>query len=178
MKTKVAWRCQEIFFFFAEWSLYIKSKWYIFSWGPSWQFLHNTSTADESRHCHDKYRSFFAATQQQMQKNGSFQSISLCSYFSLAALNWSKSKGRIMCKENWVGRLSPNVFAQFTFFCNLLDPVPCINPKELQHTLSSTYILKSGKTNINYVWGQIYLPLWTVCWMCYHKTFLFFIRIW
>ena len=177
MKTKVAWRCQEIFFFC--WMVSIYQKQVI-------HFFMGSKLAIPSQHFHRRWikalsrqiQKFFCSKATTNAKNGSFQSISLCSYFSLAALNWSKSKGRIMCKENWVGRLSPNVFAQFTFFCNLLDPVPCINPKELQHTLSSTYILKSGKTNINYVWGQIYLPLWTVCWMCYHKTFLFFIRIW
>ena len=149
MKTKVAWRCQEIFFF-AEWSLYIKSKWYIFSWGPSWQFLHNTSTADESRHCHDKYRSFFAAKQQQMQK------MDLSNQFRFALiflwLHWIDRNQRAGSCAKRIG-LAVQVqmfFHNLLFFAQSTWSGPLNNPKELQLTLSTTYILKSGSGKTNY----------------------------
>ena len=112
-------------------------------------FFMGSKLAIPSQHFHRRWikalsrqiQKFFCSKATTNAKNGSFQSIWLCSYFSLAALNWSKSKGRIMCKENWVGRSSPNVFSQFTFFLhNLLDPVPCITQKSYNlHLVLHTY---------------------------------------
>ena len=150
MKTKVAWRCQEIFFF-AEWSLYIKSKWYIFSWGPSWQFLHNTSTADESRHCHDKYRSFLQQSNNKCKKWIFPINFALLLFFS-GCIELIEIKGPDHVQRELGWPFKSKCFFTIYFFLHNLGTWsgPLYNPKELQLTLSTTYILKSGSGKTNY----------------------------
>ena len=151
MKTKVAWRCQEIFFFCWMVSIYQKQVIHFFMGSklaiPS-QHFHRRWIKALSRQI--QYRSFFAATQQQMQK------MDLSNQFRFALiflwLHWIDRNQRAGLCAKRIG-LAVQVqmfFHNLLFFAQSTWSGPLYNPKELQLTLSTTYILKSGSGKTNY----------------------------
>ena len=150
MKTKVAWRCQEIFFFC--WMVSIYQKQVI-------HFFMGSKLAIPSQHFHRRWikalsrqiQKFFCSNATTNAKKWIFPiNFALLLFFSgCIELIEIKGPDHVQRELGWPFK-SKCFFTIYFFFAQSTWSGPLYNPKELQLTLSTTYILKSGSGKTNY----------------------------